>query len=95
MRDHPGRLVNDEQIVVFVDDVERNRFRLCHQYRRLRNLELEHVAGFELPAWFYGAAVDEDFAAPRALGYKGARGPAKKGDEDVGAFPGLFSGDDV
>src|SRR5580692_11772705 len=67
MRNHSGLLIDDQKIVVFVNDVERNRLGPRHEGGRLGNFEFEHVAGFQRAAGFGRAAVNENLSAPRRL----------------------------
>jgi hypothetical protein len=58
MRHHPGRLVDDQHVVVFVRDVECDRFGFHFELLRRRDRIVEPVARFEQRARFAGRAVD-------------------------------------
>jgi len=62
MNHHTGRLVDDEQVFILIDDIERDR--LGHGHRRvcLRNLDLDNVSGRHPIRWLGGLAVDPDQA---------------------------------
>ncbi len=45
MDDHSGRLIDDQQVFVLVDDLERDVFGLGVRCIGLRDFELDHVAG--------------------------------------------------
>ena len=72
MRNHSGRLVDDENVRVFVDDVEFDCLGRRDQFVSRRNLEHQYVARFEQPARFRGCAVDQDAATPSAARDQGA-----------------------
>ncbi len=95
MRDHSGGLVDDQEVVVFVEYVECDRLGPCLERFGGGNFELEHVAGLEGPAGLCRAAVYRDAAAAGAARDERSRGAAKRRDQDVGALSGLLSGDDV
>ena len=67
MRHHSGRLVDHEQIVVFVQNRQLDRFGVRDECTRRRNFELEHVAFFQQKARLRGCAVDQNFPKLRPL----------------------------
>ncbi len=76
MRDHSGRLVDYQQIGVFVDDTELDPFGERNERRRLRDHVLDGVARFKNTARLGRLAVDANAAlpgAPRDLRPWGAR----------------------
>src|SRR5690606_27714585 len=47
VHDEPGRLVDDDQVLVLIDDIERNAFRLRLGRLRRRHLDPEHLVRFD------------------------------------------------
>ena len=60
MDHHPGRLVDDYEVTVFIHDVERYRLGLGNGRVSLRNLELDLVAGRDAVRGTRRAAVEGD-----------------------------------
>ncbi len=54
MHDEPGRLVDDDEIVVFKSDIKRNGFALRFGRGRFRHLDLDPLAGLHLQARILG-----------------------------------------
>ena len=86
MDDEAGRLVDDEEVLVLVDDVERDR--LGDELPGLGQRDVELLPALEPEALRPGLPVDEDVARrDEALG-RGARADAGKlGDDGVEAPP--------
>ena len=59
---HPGRLVDDEQVFIFIHDFERNRLRHGHRRVSLGNLDLDDVSGRHSIRGIGSLAVDPDQA---------------------------------
>ncbi len=62
MDDHISLFVEDDYIVVFVDDIERNFFGENLFRGQFRQCQVYAVVGAELEAGFYGVSVDGDGA---------------------------------
>lgn len=63
MHHHAGRFVDDEQIAVLIDDLERDRLGRCNRGISLRNLELDNVSGRDAIRGIGSLAVDPNQAA--------------------------------
>ena len=63
MDDHPGGLVDDRDVFVLVDDVERYLLRPGHHDVGLGNLKLDYVPGGNAVRGVGRVAVDEDQVA--------------------------------
>src|SRR5262245_51289961 len=87
MRDHSGGFVDDNDFLVFVDDVEWNVFGNRVYDRRGGNLASYLFAGADAMAGFDRFAVDCDVAAAdRALYSRPARLTEARGEEKVEAL---------
>ena len=106
MHDQAGRLVDDDQLGVLVDDVERDRLRLRGRRLRRRHGHGDLVAGTEAPARlghrhavdFHGAGEDERLGAGTAqfghgLGNEGIETRSRRARRDGGAAPGAVVND--
>jgi len=60
MNDHPGGLVDDDQVVVLVKHIEPDLLRLRFQRHRRRYLDADNVADADAVAGFVRLAVDGD-----------------------------------
>ena len=60
MDGHAGRLVDDDDVGVFVDDVERDVFGSGGQGRQVSGVDVDHVGGAEELRGFGGLLIDED-----------------------------------
>ena len=64
MDDQPGRFVHDEEIVVFEQDFERDRFRLRFDFLELGLGQLDGVARTDEVAWPGDFAVEFNESVP-------------------------------
>ena len=62
VHDHAGRLVHDDQVVVLVDDRQRERFGLRRRVDRLRHVDADLLPGLERAVGLGRASVDLDVA---------------------------------
>src|SRR5262245_25144677 len=93
MRNHSGGFVDDDDFLVFVDDVERNVFGNRVYDRRGGNLAGYLFAGADAMAGFDRFAVDCDVAAAdRALYGRPARFTEARGEEKVEALVSGLNG---
>ena len=95
MHDNSGRLVQDEEVVVFENDIERDLLRLGFDFLDLGFPHFHVVAGADeiaRPGRF--AIVGDELAANQRL----QSGPGKRGkrlgQKTVEPLPGLFFGND-
>jgi hypothetical protein len=95
MRDHPGRLVDDEQIFVFVGDLERDLFGIGGQRLRRFDRIFDDVAELEQGARFSRRAVDGRRPGAQRRGNVRARESGETGQKDVEPRPGIGVVDDV
>lgn len=89
VRHHPGGLVDDEQVAVFVHDVERDRFGLGVERTRRLDRVGDVVAGFEQGARLPGRAVHRCGARAQRGGDVRARESGQAREQDVEARPRL------
>ena len=79
--DHVDRLVDCEQVIIFVHDIERDIFGLEIVGHWRREGDVDHVAAFHLVAVFRWLTIDEHVAAFDQLLDNRARGFLKSRDE--------------
>ena len=87
MRHHAGRLVDDQQVVVFVDDVERDRFGLGAERARRLDRVLDAVAGLEQRARLPGAPLTVAAPARSAAATCERENPLSRVEQDVEPRP--------
>ena len=90
MRHHSGRLIDDDDVVVFVHDRQIDRFGLSRERRPLLDGTLNRVAFGKQEAAFDRLAVDAQIAARRGLSYEGAGGAGAMRDDEIGALAGII-----
>ena len=73
MHDEPGGLVDDDEVVVFVEDVEIDRLGGIGDDRHFHGMQGDAVAGRDLLLDGHLAAVDGDLAGPDPLLQPAAR----------------------
>ena len=82
--DHPGRLVYDGDVFVFVNDVERDRLRRGLGDVRLGDLELHHIAGRHPVRGIGRLAVDvNEVALDQARGGRAAEVVSVLGEKAI------------
>ena len=58
MHDHAGRLVDDDDVRILINDVELDRFGLRRRAGRLRNIDDDRLAGMHDAVWPHPLPVD-------------------------------------
>src|SRR2546421_12752172 len=56
----PGGLIDNEEVIVFVDDAQGDRFGPQFDWLRFRNVDFDQLVGFELRAWLCFFSLDGD-----------------------------------
>ena len=91
---HAGGLVDGDDVVVFVENVERNGFGFGAERRARLRIDGDFFAAVEAVRAFGGLAVDEDEAAVDEFFHAGAAEIGTVGGDDaVEAVAGFVSGD--
>ena len=88
VRHHAGRLVDHQQVVVFIDD--RNLDRFGRSLERLLRFTISNSsvsAGLQRPARLRGLAVDATRRALIACATRPREAPGQTRHDDVGRFP--------
>lgn len=95
MDHHASGFVDDDEVIIFVDDFERDVFRNGAQRRSLRRIQDFNVlVPAETQRRFGGGVIDEDLFRGDELLNAGAAGFFEMRDEKlVETFAGVFGGD--
>jgi len=88
---HAGRLVNDDEVVVFVEDLERDGFGFRFERSARLRLDSDTVASFDLLTGLGRLVVDQDEAGINEFLDAGAREfGGMSGDETIKAGAGII-----
>ena len=93
--DHAGGFVDDREVFVLEDDVERDVFGFEGRGRKLVELNFDLVIFTDLVRRFGSDAVDEDVAiADKAMEARAGPVVYMRGEKCIEARPGIFAGRD-
>ncbi|CDC60272.1 unknown [Clostridium sp. CAG:448] len=93
MHHHPRRLIDDNDVIILINDIQRNFLRLCVCRNRLGFIDLDHIPGAQPVIFRRTRTVDRNLPVFNQLCRRGAGQCAFRRRECVQPFPCLLRQD--